>query len=165
MAERARKMLWRLVTIGSLVLAASALWRTERPMISARGKFESMPQTAAMEQGYEPDDVNVRFVRHILMGIAGTVVLTVGIVFLMVWRFDVAQTQPWHNLTGVETARVVPPAPHLQIEPFADLARQRAREGRLLDSYGWTSVDHSSARIPIQRAMTLTVGTSLDAGP
>ena len=88
--------------------------------------------------------------------------VVVGIVFAMIWRFNIASSRPWSKLTPQQTARLVPPAPHLQVDPFADLAQVRAREERLLHSYGWTSADHSTARIPIDRAMALVVGKSLD---
>ncbi|PPQ40876.1 hypothetical protein CCS01_00050 [Rhodopila globiformis] len=96
---------------------------------------------------------------------AATTAIVVGIVFWMTWRFDISRHETMSRLTPAETARVVPPAPHLQRNPFADLARVQSRETRLLTSYGWISADHSLARIPIDRAMALSVGKSLDASP
>jgi hypothetical protein len=115
--------------------------------------------------GYEPRDINARGTAFVLAGIAGTTVLAITIVFVMIWRFDVSRQAAWSQLTPEQTAQPVPPAPNLQVDPFADLAKLRAREAQRLDSYGWTSADHSTARIPIDRAMVQSIGKSLDAPP
>ena len=123
------------------------------------------PSLQALESGFEVKDIDERSVVYILGAIAATTALVIGIVAVMIWRFDIARTQSFAGLSPQQTAQSVPPAPHLQINPFADLAQQQVRESRLLHSYGWTSADHSTARIPIDRAMALTAGQSLDAPP
>ena len=98
--------------------------------------------------------------------IAATTALVIGIVvdhgLALRHRADPCRSPVCRRNRRRESCR---PAPHLQINPFADLAQQQARESRLLHSYGWTSADHSTARIPIDRAMALTRGKSLDAPP
>jgi len=60
---------------------------------------------------------------------------------------------------------VLPPAPRLQIDPRADLARYLTREQRLLDSYGWVDRAHAIARIPIGEAMRRAAQTGIAGFP
>jgi hypothetical protein len=155
----------QLLLFTGLALGIGALLRTHPPIVTARGKRATPPSGEAVMAGYETTDINARDTAFILAGIAATTALVIGIVSIVIWRFDVARHASFSHLTPQETARFVPPAPHLQVDPLGDLARERAREERLLTSYGWTSADHTTARIPIDRAMALTVGKSLDAPP
>jgi hypothetical protein len=101
-----------------------------------------------------------------VLGIIAVVTAAViGIVCIMVWRFDVTRQQSFSSLPLQQTEQHTPPAPHLQVDPFASLQQQRQRENRRLNSYGWTNADHTVARIPLARAMALSVGKSLDAAP
>ncbi len=134
-------------------------------MISARGAHGTEPSTAALECGHETTDINVRTTVYILAGMAAVTALVIGVVFVMVWRSDASRHAAWSGLTNEQTAVSVPPTPRLQSHPFIDLAQQKARQQRLLHSYGWINADHTTARIPIDRAMALSVGKALDAWP
>ena len=59
-----------------------------------------------------------------------------------------------------EAARLpeTPPAPKLQVSPYADLGTLRAREDAVLQSYGWVDKGTGVVRIPIDRAMDLVAG-------
>jgi hypothetical protein len=164
---RARRWrtIWRLLAVGGLTVGAFSLFKRVAVPVTAFGKPRTPPSHQALEAGFEVRDIDERTVVQILGAIAATTALVIGIVAVMIWRFDIARTQSFARLSPQQTAQTEPPAPHLQINPFASLAQQQARESRLLHSYGWTSADHGTARIPIDRAMALTVGQSLDAGP
>jgi hypothetical protein len=162
---RSFRTIWRLLAVGGIAIGISAMFGPRKQRITATGHHTAWPGEDSLQADYEVKDINVRGVSYILLGLAVTLVVVVGVVFVTVWRFDVSRRQAWSQLTPEETARIVPPAPHLQRDPFADLARVRAREHRLLHSYGWTSADHSTARIPIDRAMALVEGKSLDVSP
>ena len=58
-----------------------------------------------------------------------------------------------------------PPGPPLQANPQYDLASLGRRETMLITSYQWLSPTHEAARIPIDRAMAMVTGRSLDATP
>lgn len=164
-SSRSRGWFWPLMALGGLVAGATMLLRSHEQAVSATGRHATPPSAMALEAGHETKDINARTTAFILAGMAATTALVTGVVFVMVWRFDAQRHATFANLAPQQTARVVPPAPHLQLDPFADLARLQARENNLLHSYGWTSADRSTARIPIERAMALSVGKSLDAGP
>jgi len=53
------------------------------------------------------------------------------------------------------------PAPQLQLAPRQDLAEFRAREDRILHSYGWIDQTGGVVRIPISRAMELLAARGL----
>ncbi len=48
---------------------------------------------------------------------------------------------------------IEPPAPRLQIDPAADLARFRAAEDKKLNTYYWIDKQKGIVHIPIARAM------------
>lgn len=158
-------MAWRILTVGGLVIGVGALFVKNEERISAIGRPTAPPSAESLKEGYEVKDINVRRTAYILAGMGAVTALVVGIVFVMVWRFNVNRQAAWSHLTPQQTAALVPPAPHVPVDPFAQLARVRAREERLLHSYGWISADHSMARIPIDRAMSLVAGKSLDITP
>lgn len=56
---------------------------------------------------------------------------------------------------------VLPPEPRLQRSPPADMARFRAHELAFLGSYGWVDRKAGIARIPVERAIELTVDGGL----
>jgi hypothetical protein len=58
-----------------------------------------------------------------------------------------------------------PPEPRLQTNPRADLRAMRAEEDALLSTYGWVDRADGVVRIPIDRAMALTVERGLPARP
>jgi hypothetical protein len=58
---------------------------------------------------------------------------------------------------------VVPPEPRLQESPEKDMDALRAREGSVLDGYGWVDKGAGIGRIPIERAIELTLNPGLRA--
>ena len=70
-----------------------------------------------------------------------------------------APASPHALAEGSET----PPEPRLQDAPARDLAALRARENKLLSSYGWGDRSSGVARGPIERAMELVAKEGLPA--
>ncbi|KMO18269.1 hypothetical protein [Methylobacterium indicum] len=114
-------------------------------------------------EGFEEEDVDVRRTAFVVAGLAASVGAAIGAVGLMMHLFgawNVAGTLP---LTPQQTARVQPPPPNLQGAPYEDLARYEARESARLT--GYAPLPDGRARIPIDRAMRLVAGQSLDPVP
>ena len=101
----------------------------------------------------------------LIAGFAVCLAATLGLMFLMLHWFHqrIAADQP--PLTAEQTTRIAPSAPQLQAHPHAELRAERAREDALLHGYAWHDADHRQARIPIARAMELSIGHSLDDVP
>ena len=112
--------------------------------------------------GYEVSDVNVGNTAKVMAGLMTTALVVIG---TMLWLRTVVATdqrQALPKLTAQQTSRLVPPPPNLQADPYADLAAERAAEGRRLDGYAFLDPSRQRARIPIDRAMALTIGRTLD---
>ena len=97
--------------------------------------------------------------------VAGFLLLSIGITLLCVWGL-------LHFFTNQRNAHESPrpkvaderdefPLPRLQANPTADLRKSRVSEETKLHSYGWVDREAGVARIPIERAMQLTVERGL----
>ena len=73
------------------------------------------------------------------------------------------QPEPSSLTTGGETT--IPPEPRLEADPLSNLAEMRAAEKRALGSYGWIDEEAGVIRIPIERAMELTLERGLPVAP
>jgi hypothetical protein len=116
-------------------------------------------------KGHETRDISTRVV--VIFGVS----LLVGaiLIHIAVWvvysQFarDAARAYPReYPLAHVGPAQL-PPQPRLQTTPREDLQRMRTEEEQVLNSYGWVDVQRGIVRIPIERAMALTVEQGLPA--
>ena len=64
---------------------------------------------------------------------------------------------------ALEQQNRLPPEPRLQTNPRKDLLELRAKEDKVLYSYGWVDKNTGVVRIPITEAMKLTVERGLPA--
>ncbi|MCJ2006414.1 hypothetical protein ACFZ8E_21240 [Methylobacterium sp. HMF5984] len=112
--------------------------------------------------GYETSDVHVGNTARVMAGLMVTALAVIGAMIWLKTMVSTDQRQALPSLTAQQTARLVPPPPNLQADPYADLAAERAAEGRRLDGYAFLDASRQRARIPIDRAMALTVGRTLD---
>jgi hypothetical protein len=108
-------------------------------------------------EGHERRDVNIGAVVKWGIGI----MLLTAFAMVAVWpllRFfearEARESAPASPLAK-EYGPVEPPAPRLQIDPKADIAKLRDTEQKVLESYGWVDRAQGTVRIPIDRAMTL----------
>lgn len=111
------------------------------------------PVNQAEYIGFEPTDANVR--NSIWTGI-GIAVMTVLI--LVAAALSIKWFQSHTNLGSLPSplapARIFPPEPKVEVQPWTDFPKLRAHEEQMLSSYG---VTRGEIRIPIQRAMDLIV--------
>jgi hypothetical protein len=157
---------WALVRTRTAVVVARAVGRPHgEPGRTARGTPSFTPSAPSLAARYETKDLSARGLAIILATLATTAGALIGVAFGLVALFGHLDRARLPPLTAQQTARIVPPAPRLQTHPFADLARLREHEARLLNSYAWVDPRHQRARIPIRRAVQLAIGRSLDAPP
>lgn len=132
---------------------------------SGRGRPGTSPSLGARSAGHETDDMQG--------GLMGRLVLLLGVVALCM-IFAMVGLRSWvisthiadqPRLTAQQVETVSPPEPHLQKDPMADLARLRDGQDGKLDGYGFVDAAHNRARIPIDRAMALSVGHGLEPPP
>lgn len=113
------------------------------------------------ERGHETRDISVRVVAWSAFGL---MVLTALIYFAVAGLFQAFE----HSHPSPDAAsrialhpRMRAPAPRLQTNDAADLAKFRAAEEAQLHSYGWIDKSAGVVRIPIKRAMDLVAERGL----
>jgi hypothetical protein len=111
-------------------------------------------------EGFEEEDVDVRRTAFVVAGLAASVATAIGAVGLMMHLFGAWHVGATPPLTPQQTAKVQPPPPNLQGAPYEDLARQEARDRAQTMTYA--PLPDGRARIPVERAMRLIAGQSLD---
>ena len=113
-------------------------------------------------EGYERSDAEPRSLLHW----GGWLIAVLVVVFFsMAWLFGFyGKVQSLGKpASPFENARVLPPAPRLQVEPRADLHAYCEQQDKLLNSYGWADEHNGVVRIPVDRAMELTLRQGLPA--
>ncbi len=112
------------------------------------------PEQDHASPGYQANDIEARKLVWIAAIVFGCLVF-VGVVayWLTGWY-----GQSTHGATrGATPVSVAAPEPHLQANPQPDLLKHRAAKRALLTGYGWVDRNKETVRIPIDRAMELTV--------
>jgi len=114
----------------------------------------------------EKSDADTRPVlRSLAWLLVVTVLVAIGLVYLThgLVAFESHRDPPPAPLA--EAPGRLPPEPRLQTQPFADIRAQREREQHVLREYGWVDEKAGIVRIPIDRAMELTLerGLPVDA--
>jgi hypothetical protein len=111
-------------------------------------------------QGYEGSDTSV----HSVALLAG------AFIGLLIFGFIVGYgtfkiLSPEETVSGpaalVETGRVLPPAPRLQVDARKDLAAYQKEQQQTLETYGWMDQKAGVVRVPIDRAMDLLLEKGL----
>jgi hypothetical protein len=120
------------------------------------------PAPGGSNGGYERSDAEPRSLLH--WGACLIAVLVV-VFFSMAWLFGFyGKVQSLGKpASPFENARVLPPAPRLQVEPRAELHAYCEQQDQLLNTYGWADEHNGVVRIPVDRAMELTLQQGLPA--
>ena len=132
-------------------------------LAQGRGTPRGPVDPKSARAGYELVDTNVR--NLVVIMVVSIVIMIAGVagVFVMFASFDrhfIAQSA---SETPEQRAAVVPPLPHLQAEPYRDIDAMLMEQGHELTTYGWNDAGHTSAHIPIERAMRQVVGKPFDS--
>ena len=114
---------------------------------------------------HEESDVNIRAI----FGFGGALIVIAVIIHIAIWglfrllesRANQSVQAAYPLATGQDDR--LPPEPRLQTAPREDLGALRMREDTLLGSYGWVDRNAGVVRIPIERAMQLTLERGLPA--
>jgi hypothetical protein len=120
------------------------------------------PPAGGAQEAYEHSDANAR---GLLQSGAYLIAVLVVVFFAMAWLFDFyGKVQSLGKpASPFEDARVLPPAPRLQVQPRAELHAYCEAQDKLLNSYGWADEHNGVVRIPVDRAMELTLQQGLPA--
>jgi hypothetical protein len=110
-----------------------------------------MADGSSHSAGYERSDVSASLLAVLAGGVA---------VFLAATPFMLAGLLPLAAHQGSVTPPQTTP-PHLQTDPATDLATLRRNEAARLSQYAWISRSPDVVRLPIDRALALTVERGL----
>ena len=156
-----------LVAAGTLIGTSVLVFR-RKPALSSvgedvgRGNPSTPPSSRARRLGFEPHEMSPRVMILTLFGLFASAGLGVAVIFGLLAILHGRREANAPPTTPEERARIETPEPHLQVRPFQELYAEHGRERGLIDSYAWIDPGHTRARIPIDRAMQLVVGRSLD---
>ena len=114
---------------------------------------------------HEESDVNIRAIFGFGAGLIAVAIVVHVAILLLFNFFDSRASQQAAAAYPLATQQGerLPPEPRLQTEPREDLAALRTREDETLSSYGWVDRNAGVVRIPIDRAMELTLQRGLPA--
>ena len=108
-------------------------------------------------EGPRDEDVRVRGIFLFMLGVFGLIGLAVVVAWGLSGYFhkQLKAADPPPSPMPEANAPVFPPEPRLRENPAADMNALRAREGALLEGYGWVDKEAGVARIPVDRAIEL----------
>ena len=115
---------------------------------------------------YEHTDLDTSVGYKFALWLAVAMLISVVIVYGTFWFFENQTTtadavaQKYPLAVG---QKKTPPAPNLQTQPFKDVYLLRQGEAEKLESYSWIDKADGITRIPIDRAMELTLERGLPA--
>jgi hypothetical protein len=112
---------------------------------------------------HEESDINARAILGTGAGmIVGAVVIGVVVwaLFAFLSKREAGNVMTEFPLASGQAQRL-PPEPRLQTDPREDLRALRQAEDDVLQSYGWIDKNTGVVRIPIDRAMQLTLERGL----
>jgi hypothetical protein len=117
-----------------------------------------MPElkTGNPKRRYETQDVSLHTMIYSALGLAALIILG----FLASWfvfRYYVRVQKLGPPASPFDNTRTLPPPPRLQVNPAEDLKAYHAEEDAILRSYGWADKSAGVVRIPIERAMELSL--------
>jgi hypothetical protein len=112
---------------------------------------------------HESSDINVRGVLVFCGALIAAGIVIHAAVWLLFVVFNArAAKQPAPDFPlAIQQENRLPPEPRLQTNPRQDLRDLRAQEDTVLQSYGWVDKSAGIVRVPIDRAMELTVQRGL----
>ncbi len=102
----------------------------------------------------------------VVSGIFLAIVLIV-VFFAMAWSYSIFMKMSplGANASPMYNSRDLPPRPRLQTDPQKEIHDYCAQQAELLNGYGWVDQSAGIARIPIDRAMELTIKNGLPSRP
>ena len=128
---------------------------------TAHGASQGAPGPGSLAAGFEQDDANVRQLGRIMAVFAGAALSGIALMVVLLNVLHHSDAARDVGLTAEQREQSPPPLPHLQADPVGELAALQVNQNKLL--LGYATLDADTARIPIDRAMALVTGQSLDA--
>jgi hypothetical protein len=81
------------------------------------------------------------------------------------WSGFMTMSPVGENASPMTDARILPPHPRLQTDPQKEIHDYCEQQAEKLDSYGWVDQSAGIVRIPVDRAIELTLKNGLPSRP
>jgi hypothetical protein len=129
------------------------------------GKPQPIPEES-LKLGYEVRDTNLKPVLWSAIGLALLTVLAFITVTLLYSSLETSlQQRAGAPPPLLQEAQGLPPGALLQRNPADDMTKMTAENETVLSGYGWIDQQAGVVRIPIDRAMELTLERGLPIRP
>jgi hypothetical protein len=117
---------------------------------------------------HEHTDIEPSIARKFAIWLGISMVISAALVYGTFWFFEGQEeardrAEQQYPLAAGQSKE--PPTPRLQTQPFKDIYLLRQAEAEKLASYAWIDKTSGIVRLPIERAMELTLQRSLPARP
>jgi hypothetical protein len=117
---------------------------------------------------YEHTDIEPSIASQFAIWLTVSMLISAGIVYGTFWFFEgreeaQSRAEAMYPLAAGQTRE--PPTPRLQTQPFKDVYLLRQGEAEKLTTYGWIDKEQGLVRLPIERAMELTLQRGLPTRP
>lgn len=126
----------------------------ENELVHFHGPKASEPHTGHEGTSFEGTDAKASLVIWSLAIIGGTLVIVFGLT-IGIQKLLQSSNPPGELPSPLAPARVLAPAPQIQVHPWEELPDMRAQEDQILNSYG--KDPDGRVHIPISRAMDAVV--------
>ena len=113
---------------------------------------------------YEHSDIDPAIGYKFALWLGVAMAISAGIVYgSFAWfvRGGIARDAAVQQFPLAAGAQKEPPTPRLQTQPFKDVYLLRQTEAATLESYAWVDKEAGIVRVPIERAMELTLERGL----
>ncbi|HML18942.1 MAG TPA: hypothetical protein VK419_18045 [Bryobacteraceae bacterium] len=118
----------------------------------------------AIKAGHESKDANPRPIVLMMLGLAISVAIVIGLVYAIFWYMADHPLNTARPNPMAESVQI-PPAPRIDTIPGAELKQLHSYEDEILSTYGWTDPNKGIVRIPVDQAMQLELERGFPTRP
>lgn len=111
----------------------------------------------ALERGHELQETNIGLTVKFGIGLALMAIISMLLMWGMFVVLEDYQSEQFAAVDPLADTVQLPPAPRLQVIPEDDLAKMRAAEKEVRENYGWVFRTADIVRLPIDRAIDLSL--------
>lgn len=136
----------------------------EDDFTSGRGLPDTPPTPKALHAGYETTDMQGGTLGKCVAVLFGVAAASIAGMVFMLGAFEHVRMQQAPPSVQ-QQVQIAPPLPRLAADPKQEYDGAMQVQDKAMADWSWNNAAHSQARIPVDRAMSLSVGHSLDEAP
>lgn len=114
-------------------------------------------EKSSIDLGFEVSDVKFKPFFFAGLGLFGIVVVCMVIIYFLFGSFQKNSDAKSKPVSPLAQGRQLPDGPRLQVDPAMDWIIFDAKQDSILNSYGWISKEAGVVRVPIEKAMEISL--------